>query len=112
MSRVGASVESLVEAGLLQAHGTGQGRSYTLAAELYRMLGQKAQYTRQAGFDRLQQEQMIQSYVAQHGRITRQEVVDLCRLTPDQAYKALKRLCEQNILVKQGDRKAAVYFLR
>lgn len=112
VSRVGASVESLVEAGLLQAHGAGQGRSYTLTAELYRMLGQKAQYTRQAGFDRLQQEQMIQSYVAQHGRITRQEVVDLCRLTPDQAYKALKRLCEQNILVKQGDRKAAVYFLR
>lgn len=55
---------------------------------------------------------MIQSYVQQHGRITRQEVVELCRLTPDQAYKLLKRLCKQNVLYKQGDRKAAVYFRR
>lgn len=79
---------------------------------MYRQLGQQADYTRQAGFDRLQQEQMIQSYVQQHGRITRQEVVELCRLTPDQAYKVLKRLCDLNILVKQGDRKAAVYLRR
>lgn len=111
-SRIGASVESLVEAGLLQAHGTGRGRSYTLAPTVYRQLGQQAQYTRQAGFDRLQQEQMIQSYVQQHGRITRQEVIELCRLSPDQAYKALKRLCDQNILIKQGDRKSSVYLRR
>jgi ATP-dependent DNA helicase RecG len=111
-ARIGGSVESLVESGLLQAHGTGRGRTYTLAPAVYRQLGQRADYTRQAGFDRLQQEQMIQSYVQQHGRITRQEVVELCRLTPDQAYKLLKRLCEQNVLYKQGDRKAAVYFRR
>lgn len=111
-ARIGGSVEPLVEAGLLQAHGTGRGRSYTLAPTVYRQLGQQAHYTRQAGFDRLQQEQMIQSYVQQHGRITRHEVVELCRLTPDQAYKALKRLCDNNILIKQGDRKAAVYFRR
>nr|WP_236651167.1 RNA-binding domain-containing protein [Aquabacterium fontiphilum] len=109
-SRIGASVEPLVEAGLLQAHGNGRGRSYTLAAGVYRQLGQQAQYTRQAGFDRLQQAQMIQSFVQQHGRITRQDVIDLCRLTPDQAYKTLKRLCDEKILVKQGDKKAAVYF--
>lgn len=109
VSRVGPCVESLVEAGLLQPHGSGRGRSYTLAPKLYRMLGEKVQYTRQAGFDRVQQEQMIQNYVAQHGRITRQEVVELCRLTPDQAYKALKRLCDANILGKHGDRKSSFY---
>lgn len=111
-SRIGGSVEPLVESGLLQAHGAGRGRTYTMAPAVYRQLGQRADYTRQAGFDRLQQEQMIQSYVQQHGRITRQDVVELCRLTPDQAYKLLKRLCEQNLLYKQGDRKAAVYFRR
>lgn len=110
--RIGASIEPLVEIGLLQAHGSGRGRSYTLAPTVYRQLGQQAEYIRQAGFDRLQQEQMIQSYVIQHGRITRQEVIDLCCLTPDQAYKTLKRLCDRNVLVKQGDRKAAVYFKR
>lgn len=108
-SRVTGSVELLVEAGLLQAHGSGRGRSYTLSPALYRMLGKKAEYIRQAGFDRLQHEQMIRNFVAQHGRITRQDVIELCRLTPDQAYKLLKRLCEEKIIVKQGVKKGASY---
>jgi ATP-dependent DNA helicase RecG len=111
VSRVGGSVESLVEAGLLQAHGSGRGRSYTLSPALYRMLGKKAEYIRQAGFDRLQHEQMIRKFITQHGRITRQDVVELCRLTPDQAYKLLKQLCSENILTKQGERKGASYVL-
>lgn len=109
VSRVGPSVESLTEAGLLQAHGSGRGRSYTLAPELYRALGQKAQYIRQAGFDKVQQQQMILNYVDANVRITRQEVIDLCRLTPDQAYKSLKALCDNKFLLKHGNRKSAYY---
>lgn len=106
---VSASVESLVESGLLQAHGAGRGRSYTLSPDLYRLLGEKAEYTRQAGFDRLQQEQLVKNYVTQHGRITRQEVVTLCRLTGDQAYKLLKRLCDEGFIRKQSDRRHSFY---
>lgn len=104
-----ASVESLVESGLLQAHGAGRGRSYTLSPDLYRLLGEKAEYTRQAGFDRLQQEQLVKNYVTQHGRITRQEVVTLCRLTQDQAYKLLTALCNDGFLKKQGIKKGTSY---
>ena len=106
---VASSVESLVEAGLLQAHGTGRGRSYTLSPNLYRLLGEEAQYTQQAGFDRMQQEQLVKNYVAQHGRISRQEVVRLCRLTPDQAYKLLTSLCAQGSIKKQGFKKGTSY---
>jgi len=35
-------VEKLLETGLIEAHGTGRGRSYTLSAEVYRRSGQKA----------------------------------------------------------------------
>lgn len=108
-SRVGASVEALVEAGLLQAHGAGRGRSYTLSPDLYRLLGEKSEYTRQAGFDRLQQEQLVKNYVDQHGRITRQETVELCRLTPNQAYKLLMALCNSGSLKKQGLKKGSSY---
>lgn len=108
-SRISSSVEALVEVGLLQAYGAGRGRSYTLSPDLYRLMGEKAEYIRQAGFDRLQHEQMVKSYVAQHGRITRQEVVGLCRLTPDQAYKLLIALCDDNILKKQGLNKGSCY---
>ncbi len=107
--RVVPSVESLVEAGLLQAHGTGRGRSYTLSPGLYRLLGEKVEYTRQVGFDRLQHEQMVKSYVEQHGQITRLEVIELCRLTPDQAYRLLKRLSDKNVIKKQGVKRHSFY---
>ena len=108
-ARVASSVESLVEAGLLQGHGTGRGRAYTLSPALYRLLGKKAEYIRQAGFGRLQHEQMVKNYVAEHGRITRQEVIELCRLTPDQAYKLLKRLSSENVIRKHGIKRHSYY---
>ncbi len=109
VARVTSSVESLVEAGMLQAHGAGRGRSYTLSPDLYRLLGEKAEYTRQMGFGRVQHEEMVKNYVAQHGRITRQEVMELCRLTPDQAYKLLKRLSGEKVIEKQGIKRHSFY---
>ncbi len=101
--------ERLVESGLIQAHGVRKGRTYTLSPGLYRELGQAAHYVRQAGFDPLQQEQMVLSYVDQHGLIRRQDVVDLCRLGPNQATRLLQRLVKAGKLVLRGQRKGAFY---
>ena len=107
-----ASVEALVEAGLLQAHGVGRGRSYTLSPKLYRLLGEESEYIHQAGFDRLQQEQMVLGFVSTHGSITRKDVIRLCRLTSDQAYKLLRHLADKELIEKQGDRKSSRYAAR
>jgi ATP-dependent DNA helicase RecG len=80
-----AAVEELVEAGLLQAHGTGKGRSYTMSAALYRQLGQKAEQVRQAWFEPEQQRQMVLNYVRKHGSVKRADVMELCGLNGDQA---------------------------
>src|SRR5690606_18806297 len=103
--RAKGSVEALIEAGLICGHGTGRGRNYTLSAHLYELHGNRAESTRQAGFDRLQSEQLVKNFVAQHGRTTRNDVMNLCRLSPDQAYKLLKKLVSENYLLKQGFRK-------
>lgn len=50
---------TLVEAGLVQAHGATRGRTYTLSAQLYKGLGDTAGYVRQAGFEPIQQAQMV-----------------------------------------------------
>lgn len=47
------TVEKLAETGLVEAHGAGRGRTYTLSAKVYRKKGQKSDYVRQAGFDPL-----------------------------------------------------------
>jgi len=108
-ARITGTIEALVEAGLLQAHGAGRGRTYTLSPNLYGLLGEQTEYIQQAGFDRLQQEQLILGFIAQNGSITRKDVMRLCRLTTSQAYKLTKQLCEDGILEKQGFRKDSSY---
>ncbi|MBI6953300.1 DNA glycosylase AlkZ-like family protein [Pseudomonas sp. CCOS 191] len=105
------TLEALTEAGLVEAHGSTRGRSYTLSASLYQAVGDKAAYTRQAGFTPIQHEQMVLNYVQQHGHIQRAEVMDLCRLSPDQAAKLLKRMKDKGALIQQGERRWAVYKL-
>jgi ATP-dependent DNA helicase RecG len=105
------TLEALTEAGLVEAHGATRARSYTLSASLYQAVGDKAAYTRQAGFSPIQHEQMVLSYVQQHGQIKRAEVMDLCRLTEDQAWQLLKRLVSAEKLVKHGERRWSLYTL-
>ncbi|HTO19992.1 MAG TPA: ATP-binding protein [Pseudomonas sp.] len=105
------TLEALTEAGLVEAHGATRARSYTLSASLYQAVGDKAAYTRQAGFSPIQHEQMVLSYVQQHGQIKRAEVMDLCRLTEDQAWQLLKRLVSAEKLVKHGERRWSFYTL-
>lgn len=85
-------LQRLVESGLVEPRGEGKGRSWHLSAATYRRLGRKADYVRQRGFEPLQQEQMVLQYVRKHGSISRGEVAELCRITPDQAYRLLKSL--------------------
>ena len=103
------TLEALTEAGLVEAHGTTRGRSYTLSASLYQASGDKAAYTRQAGFTPIQHEQMVLSYVQQHGQIRRAEVMELCRLSTDQAAKLLKKLKSDGAIVQHGKNRGAVY---
>ncbi|MEX2488617.1 MAG: crosslink repair DNA glycosylase YcaQ family protein [Pseudomonadales bacterium] len=104
-------LERLMESGLIEAHGAGRGRSYTLSAKVYRKIGEKAAYVRQAGFSSIQQEQMVLKFIQGHGKIKRADVMDLCHLTKDQAAKLLARLANQGKIYKHGERRGAYYDL-
>lgn len=105
------TLEQLVEAGLVEAHGSSRGRSYMLSAAIYRAKGEEVAYTRQAGFSSLQHEQMVLAYVGHHGRIQRKDAMELCRLSRDQAYRLLTKLVEQGKLDRQGENKNSFYIL-
>ncbi|MBH2032024.1 MAG: putative DNA binding domain-containing protein [Pseudomonadales bacterium] len=105
------TLEALTEAGLVEAHGATRARSYTLSARLYQASGDKAAYTRQAGFTPIQHEQMVLSYVRQHGQIKRAEVMELCRLAEGQAKKLLGRLRDEQRLIQHGERRGSYYTL-
>ncbi|MDQ6965295.1 MAG: crosslink repair DNA glycosylase YcaQ family protein [Mariprofundaceae bacterium] len=105
----GRTLEALVEVGLVQPHGSTRGRTYTLSPKVYKELGKTAEYTRQAGFDRLQQEQMVRNYVRTHGNIRRSDVMELCRMEKQQAYRLLQRLVQSEVLEKIGEKRMAYY---
>jgi ATP-dependent DNA helicase RecG len=105
------TLERLVEAGLVEAHGNTRNRSYTLSASVYRAQGERVAYTRQAGFSRLQHEQMVLAHVGHHGRIQRSEAVELCHLTPSQARRLQTRLTAEGKLVQHGAKRGSFYTL-
>lgn len=106
---VRSTVERLVETGLLEPHGIGRGRTYTLSPTLYRKVGRKGEYVRQAGFSSIQHGQMVLNYIDAHGSIKRADVMDLCHITGPQAYYLLKRMGEKGEIVKVGERRQAAY---
>jgi ATP-dependent DNA helicase RecG len=73
-------------------------------------MGEPAAHTRIAGFEPLQQEQMVIQYARTHGDITRQQVADLCRLSPDQATRLLRKLTDKHPELRlEGQRRGAHY---
>ncbi|WP_419918741.1 RNA-binding domain-containing protein [Candidatus Poriferisocius sp.] len=102
-------LNNLVEGGLLEARGEGRSRAYHLTAELYREVGEPVNYVRIRGFAPFQQEQMMLAYATEHGFITRSQAAELCRLSPDQASRLLRRMVEEGKLRMTGTRRTARY---
>ena len=99
----------MVERGLLEARGEGKARTYHLAASVYRRLGEATGYVRTKGFDDIQQEQMVMTFVDRHNEISRSEAAELCQLGSDQASRLLRRLRNEGKLVLVGERRGAKY---
>jgi len=107
--RARRTVEQLVEAGLVQPHGSARNRSYTLSASVYRAHGGEVAYTLQAGFTSLDHELRVLNHARHHGRVRRRDVIALCNLSPDQSAKLLQRLKSAGKLAQNGERRGVFY---
>lgn len=105
------ALNQLVEQGYAETRGYGKGRSYHLAANLYNQLGKPAVYERVRGFDTIQQEQMVITFVKGHGAITRREASELCQIDARAAGRLLHRLRAKGQLVLVGMRRTDRYVL-
>jgi ATP-dependent DNA helicase RecG len=111
VSTARAVLERLMEIGLVEAHGVKKGRTYTLSARVYQRLDQKAGYIRQAGFDPIQQEQMVLKYIRKHGTIRRKDAIELCKIGPFQATRLLKKLEKAHGIKRVGTGRGSYYSL-
>lgn len=101
----------MVEQGWVEARGERKGRSWHLSAAVYRELEAPSGYVRVRGFEPLQQEQMVLSFVGAHGRISRAQAAELCSVAPAQASRLLARLTSHGKLVRRGERRGSYYEL-
>jgi ATP-dependent DNA helicase RecG len=104
-----ATLNRLADRGLVEARGDGKGRSYHLAAAIYSRLGESAQYVRARGFDDIQQEQMVLTFVDRHSSITRREAAELCQLDSERASRLLRRLRDEGKLELIGEKRSSRY---
>lgn len=93
----------------VEAQGVKKGRTNLLSSKVYRRIGRAADYLRQAGFEPLQQEEMVLRYARKHGTIRRRDVMELCKLGQYQARRLLQRLVQSQKLGMRGKGKGAVY---
>ena len=102
-------LNQMVDRGLLESRGERRGRTYHLSAALYRAIGEPAAYVRVHNFEPIQQQQMVMQFVGAHGRITRAQTAELCRLHPRQARRLLKSMVTAGQLRLVGSRRTAYY---
>lgn len=107
-------LERLLERGLIEARGEKRARIYHLAASLYNRLDDISGYVRTKGFDKIQQYQMVLSALdaQKDKRITREDVAELCKITPAQAYHLLKKMTKDNKLELNGSGRGSYYTLK
>lgn len=63
----------------------------------------------EAVFRSIRYEQILLSYIRQHGQIKRAEVMALCRLTEGQVKRLLQRMLAAGQIVMRGQGKTTAY---
>jgi len=95
-------LERLTERGWLEAKGEKKGRVYHFAPTVYERLGQPEAYVRSKGISAARHEAMIEEFARAHGKIVRQNVVELCDLNGPQATRLLKKMVKSCKLIREG----------
>ena len=107
------AIENLIEDGLVEWIGNGKSRSYLLSEKVYKESNRTIQYVRQTGIDKIAYPEMIMKLAkTQEGIITKQDVAELLKVTPEQAYSEIKKLVEKGKLSRLCGGKYAKYIAK
>lgn len=102
-------VEWLIELGMVEGVGNGSARRYMLSSKVYSITNNKAGYTRQRGWDTMQERELILTHLNKYSKITREDVVELCRCTPNHASWLLRQLASEKMIQLCGAGRGAFY---
>lgn len=108
--RTQASVERLIESGLVEAIGNEKSRSYMLSANVYKRQNNMIGYVRQATSNTLNYEELVKNLaIEQQGYISRNDIKHLLHLNDNQAYYLLRKLTEKGLFSLEKKGRSAKY---
>ena len=102
-------VEWLIELGMVEGIGNSSARRYMLSSKVYSITNNRAGYTRQRGWDAMQERELILMHLDKYNEIKRNDIVELCRCTPNHASWLLRQLVEERIVELCGQGRGAYY---
>ena len=109
-NKVRSAAETLIERGLIEAAGSGKNRTFILGKRVYRETNESIQYVRKTGIDSIRYPELVMKLAkTQQGIITKQDVADLLKISPAQAYSLLKQLKNENRIALVNGGKYAKY---
>ena len=98
-NKIRTAIELMIEQGLIEASGRGKNRTFILGAKIYKENKEAIQYVRQADRDSIRYPEMIIKLAnTQNGIVTKQNVAELLKVTPNQAYSYIKKLQKEGKL--------------
>lgn len=108
-----ATVEGLVEAGLVEARGASTARVYMLSGRAYASSGRgAADFVRQSDIDRVRYPELILKLARQQGgTVATHDVEELLHIHRKQAYRLLRKLVDSGDLEPEGSGGYAHYVL-
>lgn len=98
-NKVRSAIENMIESGLIETFGKGKERTFILGKKIYKENKKTIQYVRQTGIDSIRYPEMVMKLAnTQNGIITKQNIIDLLKVSPVQAYSIIKKLQQEKRL--------------
>lgn len=92
-NKIRSAIEAMIESGLIETSGKGKNRTCILGKKIYRENKETIQYVRQTDIDSIRYPELVMKLAdTQNGVITKQDVIELLKVTPSQAYAVIKKL--------------------
>lgn len=110
-ARTRTAVENLVESGLVEGHGSGKDRDYTLSQSLYKIDNKSAKYERQKINIQKSLSDTILDYLSTTASASKAQLSEVTGYSSQTVYKALKELQQQGRITAVGKARSTRYKL-
>lgn len=105
-------LDKAIETNLVDAYGSGRGRNYILSSRMYAQRGRTTGYVQQSDIDETRYLELVRKMAENNEYISRADVIQLLHVPDSKAYRLLKKLVDQDVLVAINKGRYAKYTIK